>query len=273
MDANVFLSTMAAERQKVHYVDLDPSGSPVRFLEGSLRAILPDGLLGVSATDLAALSGASPRTALWRYGLRLTRTVFRKEVALRALTAAAVMAASRLSRSAVPVFAVIHRHFARVFLKVRRGKMGAYRSVSQLGYLKYCQSCLNVERVEELLGTSERCGRCGSQASLLGPLWLGPLQDQDIVSKVLGSDLIGEETFEEARKVLVNISQEPNDVPFSYPVSELSRRAKCSPVSPKAIVERLREMGYRASVAHYDHGAVKTDAPLDLLYELVRSTA
>lgn len=273
MDANVFLSTIAAERQKVHYVDLDPSGSPVRFLEGSLRALLPDGLLGVSATDLAALSGASPRTALWRYGLRLTRTVFRKEVALRALTAVAVMAASRLSRSAVPVFAVIHRHFARVFLKVRRGKTGAYRSVSQLGYLKYCHSCLNVERVGELLGTSERCGRCGSQASLLGPLWLGPLQDQEIVSKVLRSDLIGEETFEEARKVLVHISQEPNDVPFSYPVSELSRRARCSPVSPKLIVERLREMGYRASVAHYDHGAVKTDAPLDLLYELVRSTA
>jgi tRNA (guanine26-N2/guanine27-N2)-dimethyltransferase len=33
----------------------------------------------------------------------------------------------------------------------------------------------------------------------------------------------------------------------------------------------LREMGYRASVAHCDHGAVKTDAPLDLLYELIRS--
>jgi tRNA G26 N,N-dimethylase Trm1 len=174
MDANVFLSTIAAERQKVHYVDLDPSGSPVRFLEGSLRALLPDGLLGVSATDLAALSGASPRTALWRYGLRLTRTVFRKEVALRALTAVAVMAASRLSRSAVPVFAVIHRHFARVFLKVRRGKMGAYRSVSQLGYLKYCHSCLNVERVGGAAGNigevrSLRFSGLPARAPVAGP--------------------------------------------------------------------------------------------------------
>ncbi len=270
-DANVFLSTIAAERQKVHYVDLDPSGSPVRFLEGSLRALLPEGLLGVSATDLAALSGASPRTALWRYGLRLTKTVFRKEVALRALTAVAVTAAARLSRSAVPVFAVIHRHFARVFLRVRRGKTGAHWSVSQLGHLKYCHSCLNVERVGKLLGTSERCDRCGSEAALLGPLWLGPLRDSDLVSSILGSGLIEDETFKEARTLMVYISQELDDVPFSYPVSELSRRASCSPVSPKAVVGRLREMGYRASVAHYDHGAVKTDAPLELLYDLIRS--
>lgn len=273
MDANVFLSGIAAERQKVHYVDLDPSGSPVRFLEGSIRALLPGGLLGVSATDLAALSGASPRTALWRYGIRLTRTAFRKEVALRALTAVAVMAASRLSRSAVPVLAVIHRHFARVFLTVRRGKTGAFRSVSQLGYLKYCDACLNVERVVELLGTPESCGSCGSPSRLLGPLWLGPLQDPELISRVLSSGLLREETFGEVRGLITHVSEELGDVPFSYPVSELSRRARCSPPSPRTVVTALREMGYRASLTHYDHSAIKTDAPLKVLYEIVRRPA
>jgi tRNA (guanine26-N2/guanine27-N2)-dimethyltransferase len=38
-----------------------------------------------------------------------------------------------------------------------------------------------------------------------------------------------------------------------------------SPVKPSMLVEKLRELGYRASTTHIDPSGVKTDAPLEAL--------
>ena len=52
----------------IDYVDIDPFGSPIQFLDSAARAVSNKGLLGVTATDTAPLSGTYPRAALRKYG-------------------------------------------------------------------------------------------------------------------------------------------------------------------------------------------------------------
>ncbi|MEN3047707.1 MAG: hypothetical protein ABDH63_02870 [Candidatus Caldarchaeales archaeon] len=271
MDGNLLLVKLAAEGSRVHYVDLDPSGSPARFLENSIRAVRSEGLVGVSATDLAALTGASQRTAKWRYSLNLSRTVFGKEVAMRALAALCAVTAGRLSRSAVPVLSVVRAHFVRVFVRVERGKLRALEAISALGYLRYCDSCLAVEAVRDPKDLGGRCSSCGAEVRALGPLWLGPLKDGSLVERALSSELAEDPVFGEAVRVLKRVKEELPDVPYSYPVSELASRAKCSPPNVSWLIEQLRSLGFRASRVHYDGSAVKTDAPASEVIGLLRA--
>jgi tRNA (guanine26-N2/guanine27-N2)-dimethyltransferase len=267
-DANLLLARLALEGRAC-YVDIDPFGSPIRFLESALRATERNGLLGVSATDLAALSGSSRRTAYWRYGLTLSKTVFFKEVAIRALAGVVVRASSRLGLAATPVVSVAYRHFVRVFFRVERGKSKAYAASRMTGHLAHCRSCLNTMKLERLEDWSRSCSICGHENVPLGPIWLGPLTDGAIIQRILTSELASDDTYSEVLSLIRRLDRELQDIPWSYPISELSRRAKTSPPRPGEILEKLVEIGYRASATHYDPSSIKTDAPVTILTRLV----
>jgi tRNA (guanine26-N2/guanine27-N2)-dimethyltransferase len=271
-DANLLLSRLAVEG-RAGYVDIDPFGSPVRFLENGFRATERRGLLGVSATDLAALSGSSRRTAYWKYGLTLVKTNFYRETAIRALAGFAVMTASRLSLGAEPVLSVAYRHFVRVFLRVERGKRRAYHARSQVRYLIHCKYCLNTSVMSDVSEWREKCSICGNPNVLVGPVWTGALSDKNLVEKILNSRYLSDPIYREAIKIVKTIAEELDDIPWSFQISEVSRRAKTSPPKTKNVIERLREVGYRASPTHYDPAAVKTDAPSDILTKIVKELA
>ncbi|MCS7145495.1 MAG: hypothetical protein NZ938_02235 [Aigarchaeota archaeon] len=272
MDANLLLSKLAVTG-RAEYVDIDPFGSPVRFLENGFRATERRGLIGISATDLAALSGSSRRTALWKYGLTLFKTNFFKETAIRALAGVAVSTASRLSLGAEPVLALAYRHFIRIFLKVDRGKSRAYQKRTQVRYLKHCKECLNTSVLNDLTEWEERCSVCASPNALLGPLWTGRLADEGLIEKILSSGFSSDPTYSEVLRVVGRLAEEIEDVPWSFQLSEVSRRAKTSPPKTRHVIERLKEAGYRASITHFDATSIKTDAPADVLTKIVGELA
>jgi len=272
IDANLLLARIAT-MGRADYVDIDPFGSPIRFLENGFRATRRGGLLGVSATDLAALTGKSRRTAYWRYSLSLVRTNFYKETAIRALAGVAATTASRLSLSAEPIASLIYRHFVRVFFRVDRGRRRAYSSRSQVKYLSHCMSCLNTCVLGEVSEWRGKCELCGEENVPLGPLWVGRLLDREILSRALSSRFREDQTYSEAFKMLARLSLELDDIPWSFQLSEISSRAHTSTPRTVKVVERLREIGFRASTTHYDPTAVKTDAPPTVLFEVVKDLA
>ncbi len=272
IDANHLLAKMHAEHQRADYIDIDPAGSPARFLENACRATNKNGLLGASATDLAALSGASASTARWRYGAYLVRTVFPREVAARTLAGFMVMTAARLGLSAEPVLTVVHRHFVRVFVKLGRGRSRALDSVSRVGYLAHCGSCLLTIKNTELSLIDANCHECGGKIVSIGPLWLGELSNKELIKNILSSSKREDPIYKEAYKLLRGIDEEIQDIPMYIPVAEIARRAKTSPPSVSRLIEKLREMGYRASITHHDHSAIKTDASLKVMIELSRQS-
>jgi len=54
-------------RQGWHWIDLDPYGSPVPFLDLAMQATARKSVISISATDTAALSGSSPVPLRRRY--------------------------------------------------------------------------------------------------------------------------------------------------------------------------------------------------------------
>jgi len=260
LDANLLLSKVAADGERASYVDIDPSGSPAPYLENAYRAVGRGGLLGASATDLAALSGTSASTARWRYGITLSKTIFPREVAMRSLVAFMVRTAARLGLAASPVLTLHHRHFLRVFTSVERGRMRAREAVSSVGYISYCPSCIRTEMVMELGDLSPICGSCGSRVHNLGPLWLGALSDREFAKRIVSSRERDDPVYGSALRIIGGIAEELQDIASYYPVSELARKARLPPPKPSRLVQALIEHGFRASTTHHDHSAIKTDA-------------
>jgi len=270
IDANLLLAKMHADHERADYVDIDPAGSPARFIENACRATGRDGLLGASATDLAALTGASASTALWRYGVHLSRTVFLKEVAARTLAGFMVMTASRLGLAARPVLYVVHRHFVRIFVRLNRGRSRALEASSMLGYLMHCRACLSTRKAIHPADIYNRCDECGGQLVTLGPLWLGPLSDKELIDRVVRSSKLDDPTYRDAYKLVRGLADEIQDIPYYFPVAELARRAKTSPPRVSSLIDKLRELGYRASTTHHDPSAIKTDASPKTLLDIVK---
>ncbi len=261
-DAAVFLTAHSDVGKRCYYVDVDPVGSPAKFVENSLRACETGGYIGVSATDLASLVGNYPATCYRRYGIVSGRTFFGKEVALRVLASHVISRGASINVAAYPVLSVYHRHFVRVFFRVWRGRSKCIQLLKRLGWIQSC-SRLHYSLHPLTYPPQPVCKVCGCRANVIGPIWLGQLHEPELVEKLIKNA----EGYDDALKVLNKIAQEVEVVGF-YPVDQLARMAHTKPISPSKLVERLREMGYRASFTHVDPTGVKTDAQLDEILPL-----
>lgn len=262
-DAAVFLTKLSGKESRVAYVDVDPVGPPVKFVENSLRAVENNGCIGVSATDLASLVGNHPKTCFRKYGLFSAKNFFEKETALRLLASYVVLRAAALNIAATPLLSVYHRHFIRVFFKVTRGRSRVIKLLTKIGWIKACE-CLNIELLPVAVFPEQVCKKCGKKATVAGPAWLGPLHDKDIVQAMLTrvDDLL------DARELLEKVAGEVEVVGF-YPVDKLARVAKIPPPSPSKLVSALQAAGYASSLTHVDPTGVKTSAPVDELLKTV----
>ncbi|HDQ16097.1 MAG TPA: tRNA (guanine(10)-N(2))-dimethyltransferase, partial [Bacteroidetes bacterium] len=54
--SNSNLNTLLSEN-RFHYIDIDPFGSPVHFIDSAMRSILNNGIIACTATDTATLCG------------------------------------------------------------------------------------------------------------------------------------------------------------------------------------------------------------------------
>ncbi|MCX8201298.1 MAG: tRNA (guanine(10)-N(2))-dimethyltransferase [Candidatus Caldarchaeum sp.] len=262
-DAAVFLTALSGTENRVSYVDVDPVGAPSKFVENSLRAVENNGLIGVSATDLAALVGNHPNACYRKYGLLSAKNHFAKETAIRLLASFVVTRAAAMNIAAHPVLSVYHRHFVRVFFKLTRGRARVIKILANIGWIQACD-CLRstVYPLENL--PDGKCPRCGGEASVAGPAWVGPLQDVETVEKMLQRS----EDLPQAFETITKIRDEVDAVGF-YPVDKIAKNMKIQPPSPAKLVEKLKEIGYKASLTHVDPTAVKTDAPLEEIIRLV----
>ncbi|PVX25271.1 MAG: hypothetical protein CW691_05085 [Candidatus Bathyarchaeum sp.] len=82
-DANLFLSRHAAPRHRFDYIDVDPFGPPVPYMDSAIRSLRNGGLLALTATDMAPLCGVHPRACLRKYGGVPLRTEYCHELAVR----------------------------------------------------------------------------------------------------------------------------------------------------------------------------------------------
>lgn len=288
-----------------HWVDIDPYGSPVPFIDTAIQSIARRGVLEVSATDTAALTGSSKNALLRRYGARVRNDGLAHDSALRVLLANVARSAARHERSIEPLMSVWDSHHLRVSVRVIRSIENANRVEEKIGWRIYSptieevkasikiglqpDTSLEILPMDCFLPLSHPIERNDKRIS--GPLWIGKMGKKDVLAFMTEEraiemcapidskdDYIGwsEKDFEYERRRIVrsvkNLSDEANGIetPHHILVDYLSSWLEIgSPPSPKKLVDLLRNNGYAAGLANYGKKpSIRTDAPWDVIVKL-----
>ena len=270
LEANELLSMCGRGRPRYSYVDIDPAGSPAKFMENGFRGCDRGGVLSATATDMSALTGAKPASCLRKYDVIVSKTPFSKEVALRILAGFMVRTAARLGLAAKPILSFQKDHYIKVFAVVERGITKAKELLKQVGWISYCHRCMRIYAAGRDERPVMRCVECGGELNPIGPLWIGRLSDNDLVEKMYRSALEDQEIYRDVLKLLRYLSAEDTEIIGYYPVNYVAEVLKQSPVKPRKVIERLKATGYRATATHIDPSGFKTDASPSVIAKLFR---
>ena len=261
-DANSLMS-----EEKFGFVDLDPFGTPAPFIDAAIRS--SGKYLGVTATDTAPLCGAHLKAGIRRYMARPLNTEYHTEVGLRILLGNVARHAAVYDKGIIPLFCYAHEHFVRLHLQLKSSASAADKSIAQLGYIHQCPVCPYRMEEQKFFPGVYTCPLCGTSLTPTGPLWTGPIHDQDTLSGMIQDA----ETFIAGDKSgltkLLNTCWDEPDISFSYNYHKLAKYYRLSPGPVDILLNRLRDEGYIAGRVHYSGYGIKTDAPLEVIRDFL----
>ncbi len=238
-DLNVLLS-----ENKFHYIDIDPYGSPVYFIDSAMKSIRNDGILACTATDTAALCGVYPKVCLRRYGSQPFHSNVMKEIGLRILLGFICKAAAIYDKGIKPLVCYSTDHYFRVYTQVINGVNRANDSIKNVSIMK-----------SNDFGDSKNID--------IGPLWMGRLQDKKVI-KELRTSLFEKRlnTKNDVWKLLDLLEEEADSPAFFYTTDNLASSLKTSPPRMGTVFEILKKKGYNVYRTHFSSTGFKTNAPM-----------
>ncbi|GLT61976.1 hypothetical protein SLA2020_346460 [Shorea laevis] len=273
-DARVYMLTHPKE---FDVVDLDPYGSPSVFLDSAVQSVVDGGMLMCTATDMALLCGGN--------GEGNTAT----KLALRILLACIESHANRYKRYIVPVLSVQMDFYVRVFVRIYTSAGAMKNTPLKLSYVYQCTGCDSFHlqplgrtvsknnSVRYLPGFApvvpQDCSDCGKKFNMGGPIWSAPIHDQEWVTSILADMKSMKDcypAYDRISAVLTTISEELPDIPLFLSLHNLCATLKCT--SPSAVIFRsaVINAGYRISGTHVNPLGLKSDAPMDVIWDIMR---
>ncbi|MHB1868231.1 MAG: tRNA (guanine(10)-N(2))-dimethyltransferase [Nitrososphaerales archaeon] len=266
-----FLSTREENNgERFDAVDVDPFGTPSPFVDSALRSIKDGGLLSLSATDSGVLCGVYPKVTLRKYlGLPL-RSEYTHEVGMRLLFGLLSMTAMRLELSIEPLFCHHDMHYFRTYSQIRVGNKHSRENEEMIGYILHCFRCsyrsiVSREEFFSMKGKqaeiSLNCPDCAkSTLRVGGPLWIGKIQSKDFVERC-------------AEISKIPLFEQELDLPTYYDLAETTDRMGVRTPRILDVISKLKSTGRSASRTRLNPGAVRTDAPLPELREVLKELA
>ncbi|KAJ0832818.1 putative tRNA (guanine(26)-N(2))-dimethyltransferase [Helianthus annuus] len=285
-DARVYMLTHPKD---FDVVDLDPYGSPSVFLDSAVQSIADGGLLMCTATDMAVLCGSNGEVCYSKYGSYPLRGKYCHEMALRIVLACIESHANRYKRYIVPVLSVQMDFYVRVFVRVYTSASAMKNTPLKLSYVYQCVGCdsFHLQPIGRTVSKNtsvrylpgfgpvvpQECSDCGKKYNMGGPIWSDPIHDQDWVASILADVKATKHrypAFNRISAVLTTISEELLDVPLFVSLHNLGGTLKCT--SPSAVIFRsaVINAGYRISGTHVNPLGLKTDAPMDVIWDIMR---
>jgi len=261
-DASCLLGCHSAPHMRFDVVDVDPFGSPVPYLDSTIRALRNKGLLAVTATDMAPLCGVHAKACIRKYGGKPLRTEYCQELAVRLLAGCVATVAAKHDIGIRVLFSYCSDHYARVYAEIGYGAKKADESIKQMGYVLHCFSCLHRETAKDLFGKRlEQCPECGFKMDYAGPLWLGKIFDKQFC------ELIAKENTQTALRnsgkiaKLLSLAIAEADAPVTYyVVDKISTKLSLPVPSVNALLRMLRANGFQAFPTHFNTRGIRTDA-------------
>lgn len=235
-------------KKKYDWVELDPFGSPVPFLEKAFEHSKK--FVSITATDLAnSCSAHKNRQLVCKrvYGATPLHCPFSHELALRILIAKSIRVANGLGIKVRPMLSFYQGH--------------AIKTVLKLG--------------EEVKGDSEcfvsfNDGEASISDEGAGPLWRGDLCDESFVLKCIQLNARGYADENKIGRVLELLREELGFPPYFYDLHALSDSLGVETPSKKCVLSALKENGWRAVETHFAPTAIKTNAPFKELTALFK---
>ena len=275
-DANLLLSRHGAPHRRFDVINIDPFGSPVPYVDSAIRALRNNGLLALTATDMAPLCGVHPKACIRKYGGKPLRTEYCHELAVRLLAGSLASVAARHDVGITIVFSHSSDHYVRVYAKIQYGAKKADESVSKMGYVLHCFSCLHREAVKKMPASekSGKCTECGSQLSLGGPLWLGEIADEQFAGSM--EEEANRRVLKFGHKItqMLALVKEESGAPFSYYEIDKICNVLSLPVpAVRLVADSLKREGFVAFLTHFSPKAVKSNAPAMSIRSIVQALA
>lgn len=256
-----FLATHSRREGRGAIVDVDPFGSPSKYLDCAIRATYHGGLLSTTATDLTVLHGLFPAACRRKYYGVPVRSEYGDEIALRLILGCTNMVAGRLDVKIVPLFVQNNMHYYKTYVKilVRTG------DDSEMGYILHCKTCGNRSATKE---PAYECNLCKSRTEIAGPLWTGKLFDKEFVEEMVArSDQF--QVDKSCKKILERCIAESDMPPTYYTIDEIAHMKHSAPISLAKTIEKLQKADFRATPTSLNPAAFRTDAPVDQILSLV----
>ncbi|MCB9362308.1 methyltransferase [Candidatus Woesearchaeota archaeon] len=243
------------ERRKVDYIDIDPFGTPVPFIQAAIQSASKGSTIAVTATDTGCLCGTYAAACHRKYWAKPLHVPIMHEVGLRILIRRIQLMGLPYDRALIPQISYYKDHYFRVYLKVKKSKEEAQRLWHQQQFLLYCPACQDFEFTTHLF--NHECG-CGSRREWAGPMFAGPLS----------TDLLKHLTCEEPESsaFLSLLKEECKvDAPFFYDISSLASKHRTSQIPLQTIMEKTH--GVRT---HFCVQGVKTKEKSKKIIGLIR---
>ena len=274
-DANLLLSQYGAPKKRFDVIDVDPFGSPVPYLDTALRALRNNGLIALTATDLAPLCGVHPKACRRKYGGTPLRTEYCHENAVRILSGCVATTAAKYDIGTHLLFCHSNDHYLRVYVQIKYGAKKADKSVANLGYILHCFSCFHRETTKYPFSEKiEKCPECNSKMSWTGPLWLGEIFNKQFC------ELMDEENkhvaFRNNRKIrkILSLAIAEVDEPETYfVIDKISDKLSLPVPSVSSTIQKLRDKGFSAVPTLFNSRGIRTNAPAIIMQNLLRESA
>lgn len=270
-DANQVFFHCYQTRDFYDLVDIDNFGGPAPYTHNALWATRLGGLLYLTSTDGRSTSGHDVQRSLRTYGAAARSHPAAHEQGLRLLIGHGAQAAAARGLGIEPVFSLftgqVHRAMVRLVSQPTLTEQ-------TYGFLAYCHRCGHYQTVGwRQLGRVD-CPACHAREDraavvLSGPLWLGPLHDQQTL-RAMATLAHTWDWFPQA-KLLQAMDQEADMPPYYYPLGDMGRRGKMDIPNRDQLMAALQGEGYRATLTPWDWQAIKTNAPFEDCLRLARS--
>jgi tRNA (guanine26-N2/guanine27-N2)-dimethyltransferase len=240
------------------YIDIDPFGSPVFFIQSGIQGCKRRGIISITATDTAPLAGTYPDKCIRRYGAKPLRCAFGHEIGLRILIGHLVREAAKFDRGIKPLLCFYADHYFRIHAQFLEGARYADQSLRTLGLIGYDEN------------SKERKFPATDDLRQIGPLWIGKLFDKELLTRMVPHDFL--HCRNRCAKYLEIWKEEIDELPYFYDIDEISSIMKISPPPLNDVLEELRKSG-KASRTHFSPRGIKTDLSLKEVMERIDEIA
>jgi len=255
-----FFSLYSKKGIRASIVDVDPFGSPSKFIDCAIRATMHGGLFSSTATDLQVLHGLFPQACKRRYYGIPIKTEYGNEIAIRLILGCIAFVASRFDIQIIPLFVENEMHYYRTYMRIlKRADQG-----ENLGYIIHCTSCGN--RQVSLL-TKNECELCKSKNRIAGPLWIGALFEKKFVKSMLENST--QLTVEKkCGKILEKCLLEAEMPATYFTLDEIASKMQSAPISMNNAISKLQKNGFDSSPTSLNNTGFRTNAKINQILKV-----